>query len=156
MSDKTLTVEVGTKDVEFLCNALKKNGVNFSPRAENVIKGIELSKVKRILNLKVESVEDLGHSTSTQRKVIYEDAAKLGLSKCPADAALYYLLQHGNEMKIKEILVFAMDPYKDSYGDFNLFIVERCSKDDFRLYANSGNPDDYWNSYTQFVFVEDL
>jgi len=147
------TIEIGTyKDMESLRKALEEAGAAIRGQASDVLNRVYLSKSKQSLDLVVLSVKELGFSQRAQLESIHKIGDVQGLGKPPAEAAPQYLLEHGNNLKPGEVLIFAMEPIIDSFCDPRLFFVKRFG-DVLSLGAFRVRPDDFWDVDDRFVFV---
>jgi hypothetical protein len=146
-------IEIGTyKDVKSLRKALEQSGARIGDWASNILNKTKLSKSRQSLDLVDASVEELGFPQGAQLQDIYEAGNKQGWDLCPDEAAAQYLRQHGKDLKPGEVLIFAMEPIKDSDGGLGLFYVGH-DDDDRWLHAYGGSPDSRWYADFRFVFV---
>ncbi|MFZ2664100.1 MAG: hypothetical protein WAX66_01955 [Patescibacteria group bacterium] len=147
------TIKIGThRDGKSLLKSLKELGAWMIEGDDGVFNEIKLSKFKQSLDLMVASVEELGYPQGTTTENIFKAGIEQGGDLCPAEAASYYILQHGNDLKPGDSLSFATESIKNSDGAFYLFHVKKlCGV--YWLSAFYSKPTHFWGASNRFVFV---
>ncbi len=96
------------------------------------------------------TVKDLGFTSYTTTREIYEKAEALGLDLCPAETGPHYRLQYTNQ-PMGEWLSIAMKPIADRRGGPSVFRLNH-DEDGMWLYSGYAKPGDEWNPEYGFVF----
>ncbi|MFH1648898.1 MAG: hypothetical protein ABIA11_04220 [Patescibacteria group bacterium] len=147
-----MEVEIGAyRSVKALRKALGEASMQVSSWADDILDKTKLSRSKKVLELVVMSVKELGFSEGAHYRQICEVAKNFGLELCPAEVGPYLRLQYQDQPK-DEWLSIAMEAISDSDGDLRVFYVHRYG-DYHWLYVSYGRPDYFWSSFNRFVFV---
>lgn len=151
---KTIEIGTGLQNADAFCHALKDNGCSISDWAKDIMRkpAFAVTPEKAELNLVKVSVAELGFSSDATRKKIYERAISMGLKLVPAEAGPQLRLQYPKQPH-GEWLLMAMEPIKDSDGDFCVFGVERADGD-LWLRTYYASPDGVWDDRCVFVFCK--
>lgn len=146
-----IELEIGIyRSVETLREALKDDGVCITKGADDILGKTKLFRPKKILELIVISVKELGFLHGAQREQIYEAAKNLDLGLCPAEVGPYLCLQYQDQPD----LIVAMEPIPISNSGGNLFVfVTHRSGDRLWLGTYCGRSNTVWSSNDQIVFV---
>lgn len=133
---------------KYYLDAFKKQDINVSDWAKDLIDKIEFSGKKKTLEVEIVTVGDLGLGYS-RLKTVYQVAKEKGYDLLPAEAGLAFRLAY----KEKGWITVGMEPITDSDGYLNVFAV--MHHDDGRWLASDCSlPDDVWDADFRFVFYK--
>lgn len=144
---KTLT----TKGKKITKEDLEKKGYKVSNWANQILEKVKFSKEKKIIDLEIVTVSDLGFNGWTSYKDIIDKAKEMGYELCPAEIGPLLRMEY-TDQPLNEWLYIAMEPIAGSSGDPRVFHVGRIGGGSW-LVALSAYGDDRWPSDHRFVFV---
>jgi hypothetical protein len=144
------TLEIGSyHSAESIRMFVEQNGFYITPMAMDILTKIPVAGTRRLINLAVVKVEQLGLADWVSIDAIFESAKTQGLSICPAEVGPMLRLDYPNQ-RPGEILYIAMDPISSSrYGNL-LFLVSPLLG---RLTLTADSAEQNWKGSDQFVFV---
>lgn len=144
------TVRLGVhKNLENCCASLKTNGINISPRAEDILKKTLLSQIEIDFELREVSVAELDFNKATRFDVICERIVERDFDLCPGEAGPAVRLTYKNQPK-GERLIVAMEAITDSIYCPIVFGVGH-DKDGLWLDAHFGKPGTLFYPSERFV-----
>jgi hypothetical protein len=149
---KRQKIEIGGKDVKTLENELKKNGINISNHANDIMKSKDFTtseKQEEIETVRLK-VSDLGFENGATTNEIYKRAEELGLELCPAEVGPQLRLQYVNQ-PMNEWVFIGMKQIPARDGDPFVFDLER-NEDGLWLNNNWADPEGGWSPGSEFIF----
>lgn len=144
-----LKVTIGTfKTTEALVKAVEKDH-KISDWAKELLPKIQVEKKKRVLDLEIKTVAELGFPNGTTTKELFAKIKEIG-ELCPPETALQLRLQY-KDQPLGEWLIVVMEPIADADGYLYVLDVERYSNGSWvdGFYARS---DDVWDGDCPLVF----
>ncbi len=146
------TIKLGTHpSTDALRQALVDGGYRIGDWASDILKRTPIAPEPLELDLILVTVADLGFPEGATRENIYEKAAQLGLTLCPAEVGPALRLDYAAQPKGEWILV-GMEPIADSRGYLEVFDVDHGDSGRW-LRSDYGYPDDFWHGCYRWVFV---
>lgn len=143
-------IQVGTHDLDELRQAFLGIG-RMSDWGADIFKKIKVATEPGEAELVAASNAELGYAKGCSVKQTFEAGVKLGWMLCSPEDAAQYLIQHGEELKEGEWMLFAMEPITDSYGNLLVFSVVRY-EGFLWLSASFGHPGAYCSGSYRWVF----
>lgn len=150
---KTIKLGTGLKTADDFSKALKQSGCKIGDWGNDILGKLAFtaSDTEAEVDLVNVSVAELGFKNGATRKDIYDKTEELGLELCPNEVGPQLRLQYKDQPN-GEWLRIAMEPIPDSGGDLFIFRVAH-GVDDLWLHGDNGDPDDFWDGHSRFVFV---
>lgn len=146
------TDRIGGKSAIQLKEELRRDDINISPYAEEMIDNPDFTTLKDPQDLDTVRlrVQDLGLQGASTIDQVYARAKELGLELCPPELGLRRRLKDTNQ-PIGEWYYIAMKPITDRRGDPHVFSLERGG-DGMWLRGGWAGPDSGWSPEARFVF----
>lgn len=146
------TIEIGGKTAKELESELKKEKINISDYAQDMLRSKDFATSKKLEETQLVrlKVSDLGFERGATTEEIYKKAEELGLDLCPAEVGPHYSLKY-KDQPLNEWFWIAMKQISDRRRNPSVFSLVR---DDDGLWLSSSwaGPADEWDSDDEFVF----
>lgn len=147
---------IGGKSREKLLHELSKRGINVGSYARSMIESRDFTTLpdaqqKELVIGRVEDVVPNPKGSYATTKEIWAKRDEMGLESVPAEAALHYLLQNGDNLKLGDALWMSMETITDRHGDPYVFGVERRDGG-LWLYSRGARPSSRWYPEYRFAF----